>query len=215
VEVTGIEDGWHSRNEVMSNNLNQFEIRYKSRLEGVISTTLPGNHNIQNLVGCFAVLRSLGMRNDRILRSFAEFEGLSRRWDVLSSSSNLTVIEDFAHHPTSIRATIETARARYPSSKIITVYKPATPSTIRTGLEDRLLGALSGSDAVEFVTRSSPDQIDFELNIELIREGLEKRGVEWLEKTKIQELGNGNKHVVLLLLSNAYLATADHFRCCR
>lgn len=93
------------------------------RLEG-ISTTLPGLHNVENIVAAVTLARDAGATNDTIKQAIATFLGDRRRFELHYESASAVVIDDYAHHPQEIRATIAAARLRYPGRNLTVCFQP-------------------------------------------------------------------------------------------
>lgn len=96
----------------------------------------PGLHNVRNALAAIGVARSLGADWEPIREALRTFPGVGRRYDVLGEAAGITVIDDYAHHPTEIRATLEAARAAHPSSRLVAVFQPHLFSRTRDFAED-------------------------------------------------------------------------------
>ncbi|MCJ7700574.1 MAG: UDP-N-acetylmuramate--L-alanine ligase [Anaerolineales bacterium] len=96
--------------------------------EKTISLTLqvPGLHNVQNAVAALAVLDLLGLPLPESARALESFRGTGRRFEKVGEAQGVTVISDYAHHPTEIQATLSAARSRYPAREIWAVWQPHT-----------------------------------------------------------------------------------------
>ncbi len=106
------------------------------QLEQTVRLQLPGKHNIQNALAALAVAHQMHLPVDQAARALAEFRGTGRRFEVRGQVGGITVIDDYAHHPTEIRATIAAARERYPHSGLWVVWQPHTYSRTRLLLDD-------------------------------------------------------------------------------
>jgi UDP-N-acetylmuramate--alanine ligase len=129
-----------------------FDVVYRHPQKGKVmlgncSLSIPGRHNIQNALAALAVVDSLGLSIGDALKSMSQFEGAERRFDILGSSRGVTIINDYAHHPTQIASTLEATHARFPGSKIWVVWEPHTYSRTIT-LEKEFIKALSVADQV-------------------------------------------------------------------
>jgi len=96
-----------------------------------IHLQVPGLHNVRNALAALAVIALLGLPLEEAARALAEFRGTGRRFDVRGEARGIIVIDDYAHHPTEIRATLDAARARYPASRIWAIWQPHTYSRTR------------------------------------------------------------------------------------
>jgi UDP-N-acetylmuramate--alanine ligase len=101
-----------------------------------VSLQVPGQHNVRNALAALAVADLLGLPLDEAARALGRFSGTGRRFEIRAQIDERVVIDDYAHHPTEIRATLAAARARYPGREIWAVWQPHTYSRTRTLLHD-------------------------------------------------------------------------------
>ncbi|MGH7858093.1 MAG: UDP-N-acetylmuramate--L-alanine ligase, partial [Candidatus Binatia bacterium] len=101
----------------------RFEVRFQGRPEGEVAMRLMGEMNVRNALGVFALCRRLGLDGDAIREGIESYRGVRRRQEVLVEGA-ITVIDDFAHHPTAIAGTIEAVRRRYPGRRLWAVFEP-------------------------------------------------------------------------------------------
>jgi UDP-N-acetylmuramate--alanine ligase len=116
---------------------------------GVLRTRLrmPGLHNRANAAACLAAAVAVGVDPIDLLPGLELFEGVGRRFELKDVVGEITIVEDYAHHPTEIRATIVAARERYPAAKIVVVFQPHTYSRTLALLTE-FASALSLADQV-------------------------------------------------------------------
>jgi UDP-N-acetylmuramate--alanine ligase len=105
-----------------------FQVLQVGKLVGAMSTCLPGRHNVRNVLAALAVGEALGLPFEESRAAAAAFHGVGRRFEVLGQAKGVVVIDDYAHHPTEIRSTLEAARLRYPQGDIWAVFQPHTYS---------------------------------------------------------------------------------------
>jgi UDP-N-acetylmuramate--alanine ligase len=103
---------------------------------GNISLQVPGEHNILNALAAFAVSQELNIDVTEATAALTAFQGTGRRFDVRGEVNGIVIIDDYAHHPTEIRATLAAARVRYPESRIWAVWQPHTYSRTQMLLAD-------------------------------------------------------------------------------
>jgi len=118
-----------------------------TQILGTCSLQVPGEHNILNALAALVVIQHLGFSIEKAIESLSHFIGTERRFDVLGTEKGVTIINDYAHHPTQIRFTLNATRQRYPSSRIWTVWEPHTYSRTTT-LEKEFIKSLDASDKV-------------------------------------------------------------------
>jgi len=97
-----------------------------------VSLQVPGEHNVRNALASLSVAAVLGLSLKNAAVALGEFKGTGRRFQVVGEKNGVTVIDDYAHHPTEIRATLAAARARFPGRRILTVWQPHTYSRTQT-----------------------------------------------------------------------------------
>ena len=100
----------------------------ESRTSWKIALQVPGVHNIRNALAAFAVADLLGLPLTQAANALAEYQGTARRFEVRGEAEGVTVIDDYAHHPAEIQATLAAAKARYPKSSLWAVWQPHTYS---------------------------------------------------------------------------------------
>ena len=129
---------------------------------GTVSLGLPGRHNVSNSLGALAAADQLGIPYATAAVALASFHGVGRRFEVLGEADGVTVIDDYAHHPSEIRATLQAVRQRYPQATVWAVFQPHTHSRTRT-LLDGFAGAFGDADRVLvteiFAAREQPDGV--------------------------------------------------------
>jgi UDP-N-acetylmuramate--alanine ligase len=101
-----------------------------------VSLQVPGEHNVLNALAAISVLHRLGFPASEAGRVLGEFRGVGRRFDVAGEFGGVLLVDDYAHHPTEIRATLAAARLRYLQRRIWAVWQPHTYSRIRALFED-------------------------------------------------------------------------------
>ncbi|RMF42779.1 MAG: UDP-N-acetylmuramate--L-alanine ligase [Anaerolineae bacterium] len=124
-----------------------FRVMYQQESLGDVSLHVPGRHNVLNALAVVAMLHQLGLPLERVAEALNAFSGTGRRFEILGEADGVTVIDDYAHHPTEIEATLEAARARFPGRRLWAVWQPHTYSRTRT-LQERFAAAFSNADKV-------------------------------------------------------------------
>ena len=112
---------------------------------------MSGKHNVQNALAAIAVATDLGVDISTIKRSLEFFAGIDRRFQVYEkvklSSSYVTIVDDYSHHPTEIKAVIKTVRRRWPNNRLVILFQPHRFSRTKELFED-FVNVLSESDMV-------------------------------------------------------------------
>jgi UDP-N-acetylmuramate--alanine ligase len=112
-----------------------FEVWHAGRQLGRCTSRLPGRHNVLNALAALAAAGEVGVPFERAAQALAGFGGTKRRFEVKGQARGVTVVDDYAHHPTEIEATLAAARNRYPGRPIWAVFQPHTYSRTRALLE--------------------------------------------------------------------------------
>ncbi len=113
---------------------------------GEMTVNVPGLHNVRNALGAYAAARSAGADFGAACRALAAFRGVARRMQELGTFAGVTVIDDYAHHPTEIAASLAAARSMHPGRPVIAVFQPHLYTRTRDFAE--AFGAvLAGADA--------------------------------------------------------------------
>lgn len=100
------------------------------------SLQVPGTHNVKNAMSALIIAEQLGLSVETAAESLSRFTGTGRRMEIVGVANGVTVIDDYAHHPTEIRATLSALRELYPQRRIWTVWQPHTFSRTMTLFED-------------------------------------------------------------------------------
>ncbi len=132
-ELTINSPQWVQARALKSNLMGGLSFEAVSNLSGGLSATkvelqVPGEHNVRNALAALAVVETLGLSFQKAAQALQAFQGTGRRFEVQGQAKGVTVIDDYAHHPTEIRATLAAARARYPGQRIWAVWQPHTYS---------------------------------------------------------------------------------------
>lgn len=147
---------------------------------GTFTTVMPGRHNCLNSLAVIAVLEYLGLASDVIARELRLFTGVRRRQEVRGVVGEVTVIDDFAHHPTAVRETLSALSAAYEGQRLLAVFEPRTNSSRRRVFQQDYLSVFDPADVVLVkepdVLTAVPEDQRFSAK-ELVA-GLQARGVD-------------------------------------
>jgi len=114
---------------------------------GAVTLGVPGRHNVQNSLAAVAVGLDLGLGFDAVRVGLESFTGVDRRFQLRGEAGGVTVIDDYGHHPTEIRATLETLRARAGAGRTVVLFQPHR-YTRTEALWDDFCGAFAGADVL-------------------------------------------------------------------
>lgn len=118
---------FRSENIKISKYFTNFDVVQNSQIIGNVSLKVPGLHNIRNALAAIAIAIQLGIDFETIKQSLEEFNGVTRRFEIKGERNNILVVDDYAHHPSEIRATLSAAR-NGSVRRIIAIFQPHTYS---------------------------------------------------------------------------------------
>ena len=125
-------------------------VRWRSGRELGLRLAVPGVHNLRNAVAALSAVEALGGSLEAAVAALAEFRGVGRRFERLGEHRGVAVVDDYAHHPSELEATLSAARQAYPGRRVVAVFQPHLYS--RTAAHGEAMGqALAAADLV-FVT---------------------------------------------------------------
>jgi UDP-N-acetylmuramate: L-alanyl-gamma-D-glutamyl-meso-diaminopimelate ligase len=129
-----------------------FEVAWQGRAVGRVSWQLLGAHNQMNALASIAATRSVGVEPRLAIEALSSFSGVRRRMQVSGEAAGVVVYDDFAHHPTAIRTTLEGLRQRVGQARILAVLEPRSNTMKRGVLKDALPQSLAAADRVYVYT---------------------------------------------------------------
>jgi UDP-N-acetylmuramate--alanine ligase len=129
---------WQATNIRYQSGDTKYDVLYKGASQGTVSLQIPGRHNILNSLAAMIVAHHEGVSFNSMVQALASFKGTSRRFDVREDVEGIVVIDDYAHHPTAIRTTIDAARQRYPERELWVIWQPHTYSRTQQLWDDYL-----------------------------------------------------------------------------
>jgi UDP-N-acetylmuramate--alanine ligase len=206
-EITIKSQHWVQARGIKSNARGGFDFEAVINLgneESVqVSLQVPGEHNVLNALAVLAVIAVLGLSIRAAGVSLGKFTGTSRRFEIKGKKKGITVIDDYAHHPTEIKATLAAARARYPKQRLWAVWQPHTYSRTKALLQD-FIHAFEDADEVivtEIFASREPKQDYSSQEVVKAMSHPSVRFLGTLKETTDYLVKNLHKQDVLLVLS--------------
>ncbi len=149
VETYGFEPGadWLAGDVEFTEGETRFRVSYRGAEVARIRMQLAGRHNVLNALSAIAIAHGRGVQREALEGALAEFQGVLRRLEVKGETSGVLVVDDFAHHPTAIRVTIDAARHRWPGRRLWAVFEPRSNTMRRRVFESDLAASLATADA--------------------------------------------------------------------
>lgn len=149
VERFGVEEGWDTGKPDAEGG---FEVRLQGRGLGRVRWTQAGEHSRMNALAAIAAARNAGVEPGQAIAALGQFKGVRRRLELRGSAGGVAVYDDFAHHPTAIRTTVEGLRAQQPAGRLLAVLEPRS-NTMKLGvMKDQLAASLAAADRVYVYT---------------------------------------------------------------
>ena len=149
VEAFGVQTGWQAGEP---DEAGSFEVTLAGASLGRVRWSLLGAHNRMNALAVLAAARHVGVEPTAAIAALASFGGVRRRMQVRGEARGVTVYDDFAHHPTAIRTTLEGLRHRVGSSRILAILDPRSNTMKRGVMKDALPPSLAQADRVYIYT---------------------------------------------------------------
>ena len=144
-ETFGDVSGWETKNVDAQG---RFDVFFQGKREGNVSWDLLGEHNRMNALACIAAARHVGVAPCIAIEALGEFKNVKRRMETKGVVNNITVYDDFAHHPTAIQTTVAGLRAKIGKARILAVLEPRS-NTMKLGvMKDALPSSLKDADLV-------------------------------------------------------------------
>jgi UDP-N-acetylmuramate--alanine ligase len=171
---------WQAKNILARDGGMEFEVLEKGESCGVFKIKLVGEHNVANALAVIAAARELGFDLEKIRAALEKFLGAVRRFEIKGEVGGVLVIDDYGHHPTEIRVTLEAARQKYPDRRIWCVFHPHTFTRTKALLKDfsksfgvvdktividiygsarEVTGGVSSRDLVELIKKEGSDAL--------------------------------------------------------
>ena len=168
VETYGIDSEavWRAEIRELSSKGVCFRVFHHSKQIGEFISPMLGRHNILNALSVIGLATYLGVPAEKIRSALESFKGVSRRQEVLGTFKGITVIDDFAHHPTAIRETLSALRLQYPDRRLWTVFEPRSATSRRRVFQDDLPRAFQAADHVVIAGLFSPETIPEEQRLD-------------------------------------------------
>ncbi|MDI1242461.1 MAG: UDP-N-acetylmuramate:L-alanyl-gamma-D-glutamyl-meso-diaminopimelate ligase [bacterium] len=150
VETFGVgpDAKWQARDIALETDKTRFSVYCEDELWGEFTTHLIGDFNIRNCLAVIIAADAWGISKEKMQEAFDTFKSVKRRMEVRGVERGVTVIDDFAHHPTAVDETLRALRQRYADNRLIAVFEPRSRSSRLSIFEDRYKDAFMHADHV-------------------------------------------------------------------
>ena len=140
-------DIWNSRIDITPDGLSFVVFNGSERL-GRINSSLLGKHNVENILAAITIALELKIPFGKIAKAIPSFEGVKRRLEIIYEANHLTIIDDFAHNPEKVSASLSALRSHFSKHQIIAIFEPRTGSSRRKFFQDAYPPSFESADIV-------------------------------------------------------------------
>jgi UDP-N-acetylmuramate: L-alanyl-gamma-D-glutamyl-meso-diaminopimelate ligase len=158
---------WHARDVEFSERGTRFRAFRSDKDWGYVDTPLAGAFNVRNVLAVIAASEAVKADPDGVREGLRTFASVKRRMEVRGEIRGVVVIDDFAHHPTAIRETIDAIRQKYKGRRIVAVFEPRSYTAQRREFQDEYVKAFRGADEIVFAALFRPDRYTKETALDL------------------------------------------------
>jgi UDP-N-acetylmuramate: L-alanyl-gamma-D-glutamyl-meso-diaminopimelate ligase len=210
VETFGLDDTatWRGSAIEHRDGLTRFDVYRDGKPFGRFESPLLGVHNVRNALAAIAVGTRVGIPPQTLAEGLRQFRGIKRRLETVGVANGVTVLDDFAHHPTAVHETLNALRTGYPGRRVWAVFEPRSASSCRRVFQADFAKAFGAADEVVLaaVFRSSlPDAERLsaeELVEDLTRQGRHARHIPEIDDIVSTIVGERRDGDVVVLMSN-------------
>jgi UDP-N-acetylmuramate: L-alanyl-gamma-D-glutamyl-meso-diaminopimelate ligase len=139
---------WQAHDLRTRDGQTRFDVRRRGEPYGAFESPLLGVHNVRNALAAIAVGARAGMGPDQLADGLRAFKGIKRRLEIVGVAGGVTILDDFAHHPTAVYETLSALRNGYPDRRIWAVFEPRSASSCRRVFQDAFAAAFAAADEV-------------------------------------------------------------------
>ena len=207
------EHGWRATSVHAESEGMHFDLHRDGEAVASVRTSMHGLFNVENNLAAIATLAVLGVPVEETLAALPRFRGVKRRLEVRGVADGVTVLDDFAHHPTAVAASIAAARDRFPDGRLIAVFEPRTNTSRRKIFQQRYAEVFDRADLV--VLRVVPDMPIYsatgevterfsahELAVALVERKVAAAAIDGIDGIVCHVCGEARPGDVVLVMSN-------------
>jgi UDP-N-acetylmuramate: L-alanyl-gamma-D-glutamyl-meso-diaminopimelate ligase len=161
IETFGLnaENDWSARGIQLRQERLYFEVVYRGSFFQRLNMSVLGEYNIRNSLAAAAVLNHMGIQADAIREGLESFSGVRRRLQLVANINGIRIYEDFAHHPTAVRETLQAVRAAFRPERIWAIYEPRSATSRRNIFQTEIAEALSLADCIALPMLYKPERV--------------------------------------------------------
>jgi UDP-N-acetylmuramate: L-alanyl-gamma-D-glutamyl-meso-diaminopimelate ligase len=211
VESFGIDEGarWRASAIDFTGAATTFTVHVEGHEFGRYRTPLAGLFNVRNCLAVIAACEVLGMERQQVTEALMEFASVKRRMEIRGSARGITVIDDFAHHPTAVHETLLAARAKYRGHRIVAIFEPRSFTAQMKSFQPAFEDALAEADVIIIGGLFHPERygVDMALSPAEVAGHLRERGRTAQAIANVDEIVTHlvpqlREHDVVIVMSN-------------
>lgn len=200
---------WFADNIKFLEDHTSFDILKQGVVFSHVSVTLSGYHNVLNVLAAVGATHFYGVTPQQVCKALPGFQNIVKRLEKKAEVNNISIYDDFAHHPTKVKATVSGLRQQYPQRKIWAVYEPRTATSKRKIMEESYAQAFDDADTTIIAPLYLPNKVKAgeRLSVESLIRKIKKRGKEAFYISTVQEIVNflqneAKQGDIILIMSN-------------
>jgi UDP-N-acetylmuramate: L-alanyl-gamma-D-glutamyl-meso-diaminopimelate ligase len=181
---------WQARGLALGPDGARFELARRGAALARVHLPVGGAHNVENALGVAAAAAALGLSPDEIARGLAAFRGVKRRQEVRGVAGGVTVMDDFAHHPTATARTLEAVASRWPAARLLACFEPRSNTSRRSLHQREYAAAFPGAAAVYLLRPAPHDQVpeSERLDVDRLARDIAARGTPARACASVEEM---------------------------
>jgi UDP-N-acetylmuramate: L-alanyl-gamma-D-glutamyl-meso-diaminopimelate ligase len=160
---------WSARDIVTGEMTIAFDALYRGKLFRRMKLCMIGAYNIRNALAATAILHRLGIAEDDIRESLESFRGVRRRLQFLAEVRGIRIFQDFAHHPTAVRETLDAFRSSFRPNRLWAIYEPRSATSRRNIFQREIADALAVADCIAVPDLYRPEKVPESERLDLTR----------------------------------------------
>jgi UDP-N-acetylmuramate: L-alanyl-gamma-D-glutamyl-meso-diaminopimelate ligase len=200
---------WTAKDLTLGPEGARFGLARGGKVLAEVLLAMGGAHNVENALGVAAAATALGLSPGELGEAFAAFGGVKRRQEIRGKKRGVTVIDDFAHHPTAVAETIAAVRGRFPGSRIVACFEPRSNTSRRNIHQREYARCFAGAGAVYLLTPAPTDRVPANEQLDIVKvaadvsaSGIPARACATVEEIVAAVARDAREGDVVLAMSN-------------
>ncbi len=168
VETYGLGKGyhWHAEKIEPAREGLQFDVYYQGKFHETFSSPLMGRHNIKNALAVIGLGHHLQISKGTLKKGIESFQGVKRRQEIVGEIHDILLMDDFAHHPTAIRETLQAVKMRYPERRLWAIFEPRSATSRRNFFQKEFSRCFDSAEQVVIASPPGMEKIPVEMRLD-------------------------------------------------